>query len=146
MIELLWNGIPADAETEALVRNAIQTALLLAGTSGDVSILLTDEEEIRALNQTYRNVDSVTDVLTFPAWEGDQIIAPPDGYLGDIAICFPRAVEQAEAYGHSLKREIAFLSVHGALHLSGYDHLQQDEEQNMLAMQDEILGKMGLKR
>ena len=85
------------------------------------------------------------DVLSFPALEGELLLAPP-GYLGDIAICYARAVEQAKEYGHSLERELAFLAVHGALHLMGYDHMTPDEENEMVRRQEEILNKMGVMR
>ncbi|MEN6563345.1 MAG: rRNA maturation RNase YbeY, partial [Christensenella sp.] len=94
----------------------------------------------------YRKIDRVTDVLTFPAWEGDAILCPPDGYLGDVAICYGRAVAQAKEYGHSLERELAFLAVHGALHLLGYDHMTQKDERVMLQKQTEILNAMGITR
>ena len=136
--------LPADAEE--LIRRAVSQALTNNGASGDVCVLITDAEEIQRLNASYRNIDRVTDVLTFPAWEGDAILCPPDGYLGDIAICFERAEEQAAEYGHSLERELAFLSVHGALHLLGYDHMQPDDEKKMFAKQDEILNELGYLR
>ena len=136
--------LPADAEE--LIRRAVSQALTKNGASGDVCVLITDAEEIQRLNASYRNIDRVTDVLTFPAWEGDAILCPPDGYLGDIAICFERAEEQAAEYGHSLERELAFLSVHGALHLLGYDHMQPDDEKKMFAKQDEILNELGYHR
>ena len=132
--------------TEELIRRAVTCALAKNRGTGDVCVLITDAEEIQRLNASYRHIDRVTDVLTFPAWEGDSILCPPDGYLGDIAICLERAQEQAEEYGHSLERELAFLSVHGALHLLGYDHIQPDDEQKMLAMQDEILNELGYHR
>lgn len=132
--------------TEELIRRAVTCALAKNRGTGDVCVLITDAEEIQRLNASYRHIDRVTDVLTFPAWEGDSILCPPDGYLGDIAICLERAQEQAEEYGHSLERELAFLSVHGALHLLGYDHMQPDDEQKMLAMQDEILNELGYYR
>ena len=131
---------------EELIRRAVTQALKKSTTSGDVCVLITDAEEIQRLNASYRNIDRVTDVLTFPAWEGDSILCPPDGYLGDIAICFERAAEQAEEYGHSLERELAFLSVHGALHLLGYDHMRPEDEQKMFAKQDEILNELGYHR
>ena len=131
---------------EELIRRAVTCALAKNRGTGDVCVLITDAEEIQRLNASYRHIDRVTDVLTFPAWEGDSILCPPDGYLGDIAICLERAQEQAEEYGHSLERELAFLSVHGALHLLGYDHIQPDDEQKMLAMQDEILNELGYHR
>lgn len=136
--------IPASAGD--LIRQAIKTSQKSEGVKGGVCVLITDAEEIRTLNRTYRNIDRVTDVLTFPAWEGDAILCPPDGYLGDIAVCYERAVEQAEEYGHSLERELAFLAVHGALHLMGYDHMQPADEQKMMQKQEEILRSMGLSR
>lgn len=136
--------LPHDAE--ALIRRVVEAALLREGAGGDVCVLVTDAEEIQRLNAGYRNIDRVTDVLTFPAWEGDAILCPPDSYLGDIAICFERAEEQAQEYGHSLQRELAFLAVHGALHLLGYDHMAPEDEKNMLARQDEILNELGYLR
>ena len=136
--------LPQNAET--LIRQVVARALSLEGAAGDVCVLITDEEEIQRLNAGYRNIDRVTDVLTFPAWEGDAILCPPDGYLGDIAICFERAEEQAEEYGHSLERELAFLAAHGALHLLGYDHMNADDEKKMIARQEEILNELGYTR
>lgn len=136
--------LPADAD--GLIRRVIETALDGEGVRGGVCVLITDAEEIQTLNRTYRNIDRVTDVLTFPAWEGDAILCPPDGYLGDIAICYERAVSQAKDYGHSLERELAFLAVHGALHLLGYDHMEPADERKMLQKQEEILTTMGLSR
>ena len=102
-----------------LIRRAVTLALENGGVRGDVCVLITDAEEIQHLNRTYRKIDRVTDVLTFPAWEGEAILCPKDGYLGDIAICYERAVEQAEEYNHSLERELAFLAVHGSLTSDG---------------------------
>jgi probable rRNA maturation factor len=133
-------------QAQELIRRVVERALALEGAGGDVCVLITDAEEIQRLNAGYRNIDHVTDVLTFPAWEGDAILCPPDGYLGDIAICFERAEEQAEEYGHSLERELAFLAAHGALHLLGYDHMEPDAEQKMIARQNEILNELGYTR
>lgn len=129
-----------------LIRRVVERALSLEGAGGDVCVLITDEEEIQRLNAGYRNIDRVTDVLTFPAWEGEAILCPPDGYLGDIAICYERAEEQAAEFGHSLERELAFLAAHGALHLLGYDHMKPEDEQKMIARQDEILNELGYTR
>ena len=143
-VETELDCLPADAEE--LIRRAVTQTLTKNAATGDVCVLITDAEEIQRLNASYRNIDRVTDVLTFPAWEGDAILCPPDGYLGDIAICFERAEEQAEEYGHSLERELAFLSVHGALHLLGYDHMQPEDEKKMFSKQDEILNELGYHR
>lgn len=129
-----------------LIRRAVTAALENGGVRGDVCVLITDAEEIQSLNRTYRKIDRVTDVLTFPAWEGEAILCPKDEYLGDIAICFERAVEQAEEYNHSLERELAFLAVHGSLHLMGYDHMTSEDEKNMFGKQEEILLSLGLTR
>ena len=134
------------SEAGELIRRAVEATLLREGATGDVCVLITDAEEIQRLNAAYRNVDRVTDVLTFPAWEGDAILSPPDGYLGDVAICYERAEEQAGEYGHSLERELAFLAVHGSLHLLGYDHMKSQDEQEMFAKQTEILNAMGITR
>lgn len=129
-----------------LIRRAVAGALESGGVKGDVCVLITDAEEIQSLNRTYRKIDRVTDVLTFPAWEGEAILCPKDEYLGDIAICYERAVEQAEEYNHSLERELAFLAVHGSLHLMGYDHMTSEDEKNMFGRQEEILVSLGLTR
>jgi len=129
-----------------LICRAVETALLSEHAAGDVCVLVTDAEEILRLNASYRNINRVTDVLTFPAWEGDAIASPPDGYLGDIAICLERALEQAEEYGHTPERELAFLAVHGALHLLGYDHMNPEDEREMFRRQSEILNAMGMTR
>lgn len=129
-----------------LIRSAVSASLANGGVRADVCVLITDAEEIQSLNRTYRKIDRVTDVLTFPAWEGEAILCPPDEYLGDIAICYERAVEQAEEYNHSLERELAFLAVHGSLHLMGYDHMTKEDEAAMFAKQEEVLVSLGLTR
>ena len=127
------------SEAGELIRRAVEATLLREGATGDVCVLITDAEEIQRLNAAYRNVDRVTDVLTFPAWEGDAILSPPDGYLGDVAICYERAEEQAGEYGHSLERELAFLSVHGALHLLGYDHMDEGPMKKQMRQREKII-------
>lgn len=131
---------------DELIRSAVQHAIDRCGAKGGACVLITDAEEIQRLNAGYRNIDRVTDVLSFPAREGEAILCPPDGYLGDIAICLDRAEEQAAEYGHDLTRELAFLSVHGALHLLGYDHMTKEGESVMTALQEEILNELGYVR
>ena len=104
-----------------------------------LSVVLTTDENIHEYNREYRSVDRPTDVLSFPADEGDDLLAPPDGFLGDIMISIPRAREQAKALGHSTEREILFLTVHGVLHLLGYDHMRPEDEQIMLPVQRSIV-------
>ena len=146
MVEITGYGAAATEEETELIRSAVQNTLRSEGRGGDVTVLLTTEEEIRSLNARFRSIDRVTDVLTFPAWEGEALIAPPDGYLGDIAICMKRAAEQAEEYGHSELREYSFLIVHSMLHLFGYDHMEEEERKQMEAKQREIMEQMGILR
>lgn len=104
----------------------------------EMNIVFLTKDQIQEMNRTYRNIDKVTDVISFPDQEDD--------YIGDIFICLDRAKEQAEDYGHTLEREIGFLAVHGYLHLLGYDHHTQAEEQIMFAKQEAILKRASLER
>jgi probable rRNA maturation factor len=103
----------------------------------EVSVTIVNDEEIHRLNREYRGIDAPTDVLSFEL--GGEL-------LGDIVISIETAVRQAKEYGHSLEREIAFLTIHGMLHLLGYNHELKTDERIMFAKQDEILQKLGLLR
>ena len=134
--------IRTDVPDEAadIIAAAIEGALKKQNREGSVSVT------IHGINKEYRNVDRPTDVISFPSEEGEEIIAPPDGFLGDLVISYPRAVAQAEEYGHSIRRELSFLAVHGTLHLLGYDHMTDEDSKNMFALQDEILDGIGVER
>ena len=107
---------------------------------GEVNIILVDNAYIRELNRTYRGQDKATDVLSFNLSDSDEMTeVEDDQMLGDVFISVEKAVEQAREYGHSLEREVAFLFVHGILHLLGYDHESPDEEKTMTARQNVIL-------
>ena len=126
-----------------LVRRAIVATLQYEGVKKDceVSVTLTDNEGIRALNRSYRDLDRPTDVLSFPLCEesGDVL------QLGDIVLSLERAAEQAEEFGHSFERECAFLVVHSTLHLLGYDHeTGEEDELDMRKRQTAIVEAMGL--
>ncbi len=146
MIEVESELAGTQDSVRALIERAMDTTFRREGRGGDVCVRLVSEEEIQRLNRTFRGIDRVTDVLTFPAWEGEELLTLADGYLGDVAICRKRAEEQAVEYGHPLEREIAFLAVHGALHLLGYDHMQPDDEAVMTRKQREILEEMEIGR
>lgn len=106
-----------------------------------LTILLTDDDTLQQLNRDYRQVDAPTDVLSFPL-DGDhpgQSVA----YLGDMAISIPYATRQAQSEGHTLLAELQLLTVHGILHLLGYDHLEPDEKAEMWATQADILHSLG---
>ena len=116
--------------------------------NSEVSITLTDDEHIHALNKKFRGVDRPTDVLSFAFRESDEpeILGADFEILGDVIISLERAKFQAEEFGHSFKREIIFLEVHGLLHLLGYDHMQDDERQEMETEQRFIMDKLGIGR
>jgi len=107
------------------------------------SFILVDDEEIRTINRDYRGIDKPTDVLSFAT--ADDLDEYPYE-LGDVFISYERVRIQAEDYAHSQKRELGFLAVHGLLHLLGYDHKNQDEEEAMIAIQKLILSACGLER
>lgn len=145
MIEVLSETVTlSDAERTGIER-AAEAALDFEHRIGDLTILVDTPEHIQTLNRDFRHVDRVTDVLTFPAWEGELSLSA-DGYLGDIMICYERAKEQAAEYGHSLTRELSFLAVHGVLHLLGYDHMTEADETVMRRKQTEILEGLGVRR
>lgn len=117
----------------------------------EISLSIVTNEEIHDINKQFRNIDSPTDVLSFPQLtfeEGEEADVNENGeiVLGDIIISIDRAKKQAEEYGHSLKRELAFLSVHSMLHLMGYDHMVPEEEEDMFRRQKEILIEAGIPR
>ncbi len=150
--------LPIDAEAAA--GKVIAGTLDYAGCPYEaaVSLLITDQEEIRRLNREHRQIDRPTDVLSFPmadfecpgdfSWldtgEGEDCFDPDSGelLLGDIVICADKVLEQAEAYGHSILREYAFLITHSMLHLIGYDHMEEEEAARMEQLQREILEEL----
>ena len=138
-------GIEEDEGVRSAVELAANAALKHENAeSRFLSVVLTTDENIHEYNREYRSVDRPTDVLSFPADEGDDLLAPPDGFLGDIMISIPRAREQAKALGHSTEREILFLTVHGVLHLLGYDHMRPEDEQIMFPVQRSIVEEIEL--
>lgn len=110
------------------------------------SIVFVDEEQIHKLNREYRGVDRVTDVISFAFEDIEDIRYNKIRILGDIYICIPKMKKQAEEYGHSEKRELSFLTVHGLLHLLGYDHQTKEEEKEMFALQELILNEENITR
>ena len=111
----------------------------------EFNVIIVDNEYIHKLNKEYRNIDRETDVITF-ALEDDKTFNPEERVLGDVYISIDKAISQSEEYGHSLRREISFLAVHGLLHLLGYDHMEKEDELVMFKLQEEILDEMGIKK
>ena len=110
------------------------------------NVILVDDVYIHRLNLEYRNIDRPTDVITFALEDYEDIVYENMRMLGDIYISIDRAREQANSYGHSLKRELSFLVIHGFLHLLGYDHMNLEDEKVMFEKQELILSEFGIKR
>ncbi|SFP20850.1 rRNA maturation RNase YbeY [Salibacterium halotolerans] len=144
-------------ETESVseeLRNLLMDVLKQAASAegvpeqAELSVTLTDNETIQEINSQYRGLDKPTDVISFALNEGEQdhLQADMPELLGDIVISLEKAEEQADTYGHSLKREMAFLAVHGLLHLLGYTHDEPEQERKMFSRQESILSDYGLQR
>lgn len=134
------------------ITNIFSIALKQTKTKDNISVNITvvSQNEIRRLNNEFRRVDKVTDVLSFPLFEKDEIKGEEmldnsiTSDIGDIVICKVRAKQQAQEYGHSILREFCFLALHGLLHLLGYDHIEKQDEEVMFPLQKQILQKAGL--
>ena len=150
-------------DTEGLIKLLTETVMKRFDIPYELSlnVTFTDDETIREINREFRNIDSSTDVLSFPALEfekpGDfsgiseddpECFDPDTGELifGDIMISLEHAKKQAEEYGHSYNREVAFLLTHSLLHLSGFDHMEDEERKVMEALQEQILDEIGITR
>ena len=150
-------GVPGVNESQiAFLRKVIRTALAAEGLDFpcEVDVLLTSDEEIHAMNREVRQVDKATDVLSFPAFDlrpgelpGPEDADPGTGLvpLGDMMISMEHVKAQAKEYGHSNRRELAYLTVHSVLHLLGYDHVDEGPEKaRMREREEDILARMGL--
>lgn len=136
---------------EKLVEDCTRAALEEEEIEDDaeVSVTLVDNARIHELNSEFREIDRETDVLSFPLGDENGFEVDPDKdaiLLGDIVISLEKAQTQAEEYGHSFRREVAFLLTHSLFHLLGYDHTTEDEEKEMFAKQEKVLTKLGITR
>ncbi len=135
-----------------LMRRCCEATLKTEGFTeqGEISISFVSNEEIREINRDFRNVDAVTDVISFPLGEDGIYDRNPESgalMLGDMVISLQKAEQQAEIYGHTLQREVAYLTVHSVLHLLGYDHVNGGMEQvKMREREETVLAMLGLQR
>ncbi len=130
--------------TRLLIRKACNATLKFENFEGqsEVDVTLVNDEMIREINKEHRDIDSATDVLSFPLGENGEFDINPETeakMLGDIVISVDHAIHQAELYGHGLEREIAFLTVHSMLHLLGYDHVNGGLEQAIMREKEEVI-------
>lgn len=119
----------------------------LPSENAEISLTFVSKEEIRELNNRYRGIDNPTDVLSFPLIEDFDEIEDGDEYmLGDVVICLEKAEEQAEEFGHSKEREIVYLFVHSVCHLLGFDHMEEEEKQEMRQREEDVMTILDLQR
>jgi len=147
----------AEAVAAELIERAVAAALAAEGVASllELSVLVSDDAELHRLNRDYRGVDAPTDVLSFADEEDEgaapqhAFVRPPEAprYLGDLAISYERVAAQAAEYGHSRERELAYLTVHGILHLLGYDHERGEADAAaMRAREEAVMLQLGLTR
>ena len=142
----------SDSWYSEIIKKAVLATLDFENFDFDTSleVIIVSKEEIKEINASSRNIDKVTDVLSFPMFDSAldaNVDETGTAFIGSMVICKDKAIEQAQEYGHSVEREVAFLAVHSTLHLLGYDHeLGEDEEKEMFSKQDEILNGIGLTR
>lgn len=136
--------ITIDDELIELMEKVMKECLALEEKSFDteISVSFVNNKEIQELNREYRNVDSSTDVLSFPMTDDFSLIHIP--ILGDIVISLEKALSQAEEYGHSFNREVAYLTAHSMFHLLGYDHMKEDEKQVMRKKEKQVMKSLGI--
>ena len=149
MNRVIFNNLTEEkVEEEKLLEEVLTFAMKkekLENTSFD--IIFVDNNYIHELNKNYRNIDRETDVITFALEDDDSVInGSSERMLGDIYISLDKAHSQAEEYGHSFKRELSFLAVHGFYHLLAYDHMTEEEEKIMFGKQEEVLQEFGIKK
>jgi len=156
MIEVNYHQIEELPKEEDLIKKVVQQVLLFEEISPDVDVYvtLTNNTEIHQINKEYRNVDRPTDVLSFPMYDREEVnqLKLENGsdaiekILGDIIVSVEKVREQAQEYGHSFERELAYLVTHGCLHLLGYDHMMEEEKKVMREREEEILSLLHISR
>lgn len=145
MVEV-FNTYKEEVEYSTLVQEIVEFVLKKEKIENPIlNIIFTDNKKIHEINREYRNIDRETDVISFALEDEDTLVnASEYRILGDIYISVDKAKSQALEYGHSLKREICFLAVHGVYHLLGYDHQNKEEEKVMFQKQEEALDEFGI--
>lgn len=159
--EIIYKNIEKSEKYESTIKQVVDECFKtenLDKTNLYMSITLTEPDDIEKINMQYRNIDRPTDVLSFPMFEKEELeefikknsqntdINVQGDILGDVVISIPKVYEQAEEYGHSFERELAYMVVHGFYHLMGYDHMEETEKKEMRKKEDEVLNKLGITR
>ena len=143
----IFNKYSQEVKETQEIRNLIDYAIKYKKLDNlEFNVIFVDNEYIHKLNKEYRGIDRPTDVITFALEDGEEVDLNAWRILGDIYISIDKAKEQATEYGHPFLRELAFLTVHGFLHLLGYDHMNKEDEKIMFSEQEEILNGYGITR
>lgn len=153
-LEIQYQDIEQNKEYETIIKQVIDKCFETEKLKNlYISIILTTPQNIKQINNKYRNIDKPTDVLSFPMFEKDEInqICKQDfeqmqETLGDVIISVEQVQKQAREYEHSFERELAYMVVHGFYHLMGYDHMQENEKKQMRAKEENILTKLQINR
>ena len=159
--EIIYKNLEKNEKYENTIKEVVDECFRAEGLDKAniyISITLTNEDEIEKINKQYRNIDKATDVLSFPMFEKEELdkfikenaentdINMQGDILGDVVISIPKVYEQAEEYGHSFERELAYMVVHGFYHLMGYDHMEEADKKIMREKEENILSRLGIKR
>jgi len=151
-LDISWE-IEEDKEIEKKINDVVKCALNVENAVCDVnlSVVITDNENICEINKEQRGIDKPTDVLSFPGyekqeWEKLKVIPDEIVYIGDIVISKEKIIEQAAEYGTGIEREFCYLIAHGMLHLMGYDHMTEDDKSIMRKKEEEVMQKLNLER
>lgn len=150
LVNNLQEEITLSDELLQLVESVVLESLGSEGynMAAEVGLIFVDDNYIRSLNAEYRGLDQPTDVLSFALNEGEDMPGDEaaEDLLGDIVISLPTAQRQAEEYGHSLAREVSYLTAHGSLHLLGYDHMTEEDRQVMRQKEEAIMNRLNITR
>lgn len=158
-VQIEFWDIPENEEYKQIIKKVVETCFMeenLLKTNLYLNVILTNPETIRKTNKQYRELDKETDVLSFPMFQKDEIDnlikesqtkqEVVEDVLGDVMVSIPRVIEQANEYGHSVERELAYMIVHGFYHVMGYDHIKEEDKVIMRPKEENILNKLNITR
>ena len=156
MFEIVYKEIEEKEEHQKIIQKVLEKCFeeeKIIDLKLMITITLTNAENIKEINKQYRNIDKTTDVLSFPMFEKDELenkiknrLFEHEDVLGDIIISIPKVEEQAKEYGHSFERELSYMVVHGFYHLMGYDHIKEEDKQEMRPKEEKILNQLNILR
>lgn len=156
MYEIIYKDIEKKEEYEEIVKTVLDECFKEEGLENAklyITITLTNTENIREINKKYRNIDYATDVLSFPMFTQEELKQKMikkdytyEDMLGDIVISIKKVEEQAQEYGHSFRRELSYMIVHGFYHLMGYDHIKEEDKVKMRPKEEKILNTLKIER